>query len=60
MPNYMREEVSPSKSNIMGSKVKPPKVIKKDLATTVQGKTKTQTNYNHNIKCFKCLGNGHI
>jgi len=30
------------------------------LNTIIQGKTKTQTNLNLHIGCFKCLGNGHI
>jgi len=34
--------------------------MKKDLATTVQGKSKIPTNHNCNIKCFKCPRNGYV
>ena len=44
--------------NIMESKVKPHKAINKGSTTTVQGKIKTQTNCNHDIKYFRCLGSG--
>jgi hypothetical protein len=44
----------------MGNKTKPPKTMKKDLATVVQGKSKTPTNHNCNIKCFRCPRNGYI
>ena len=44
----------------MRSKDKPLKAKKKDFNTIVQGKTKTQTNFNIHIGCFKCLGNGYI
>jgi hypothetical protein len=47
------------KSNTMRSKDRPLKAKKKDLNTIVQGKTKTQTNHNIHIGCFKCLGNGY-
>jgi hypothetical protein len=55
--NYRREAVVPLNPNTLGSTVEPPKPTKKDSTTTVQGKTKTQTNYNHDIKCFRCLEN---
>jgi hypothetical protein len=38
--NYRREGIAPSKLNTVENKTKPPKVINKDLAITVQGKTK--------------------
>jgi hypothetical protein len=44
----------------MRSKVEPPKALRRDSTIKQKGKTKTQTNHNHDIKCFKCLGNGHI
>jgi hypothetical protein len=45
---------------IVGNKTKPSKAKKKDSTTTIQGKTKIQINRNQDIKCFRCLGNGHI
>jgi hypothetical protein len=44
----------------MGSKAKPPKVLRRDLDTKKKYKTKTQTNCNCDIKCFKCLSNKHV
>ena len=33
---------------------------KEDDSTKHKGKFETQVNHNHDIKCFKCLGSGHI
>ena len=46
--------------NIIESKVEPHKAINKGSTTVVQGKTKTQTNCNYDIKYFRCLGNGYL
>jgi hypothetical protein len=56
---YEKEGFS-SKLNTIRSKVKPYKALRRDSTTKQKGKTKTQTNCNHDIKYFKCLGNGHI
>ena len=44
----------------MGNKTKPLKIIKKDSAIVVQGKSNTLSNHKCNIKCFRCLRNEHI
>ena len=33
---------------------------KEDVTSKNKGKTDSQPNRNHDIKCFKCLGSGHI
>jgi hypothetical protein len=47
----------PLKLNIINRKFKTRKTFRRDSAIKQKGKTKTQTNLNRDIKCFKCLRN---
>jgi hypothetical protein len=49
-----------SKFNTVGNKVESSKAWRKHFSNKIKGKFEILSNYNHDIKCFRCLRSGHL